>query len=336
MFRLFSVRTSWLVPVLCLALTGTTFAAQDAATVASSASLSSFSLNQNDTETTVERTEITTYEESAPASPFSFDITYYLYSDHIFRGINCSEYSGEGREKLNHQMSTDILLDVGMLFGHESGTCGTFRFGTLFEWYAAQKQLDPEKGGQNLQEVDYILAYAYEVKPIYTTFTLGYSWYTYANAKEANSSEWWFKLEHNDAWMWTWLFPNNEDGVLNPSFLFAQDVDATGGGCWMEFGINHGFVLFENFTLTPSMILAIDHRYIEPLLNEGSGSTQFAYIQYGLNAAYNLAPALQLPDWMGDVTLSGFLYFNQALGNLEDSGTIQDEFFGGVSLGWSF
>jgi len=334
---MFPMRAKWVVVVLCLAVTGGTAAAQDTVTLAKNAAFSSFSLqpDENGSETVVEKTQITTIEEG-PASPFSFDITYYLYSDYVFRGINFSEYPGEGREKPNHQMTTDISVDLGMLFGQEPGTCGTFTFGTFFEWYAMQKKIDPEKGGHNLQEVDYVLSWAYDIEPIATTFTLGYTFYAFPNAKSINTQEWWFSLEHNDAWMWAWLFPNNEDGVLNPSFFFAQDVEAADGGCWMEFGISHDFELVENFTLTPGMVLAVDHRWMEPIMDAGDGATQLAYIQYGLNAAYNLAPVLQLPDWMGDVTLSGFLYFNQALGNLEDNGRIQDEFFGGMSLGWSF
>ncbi|MCP4592482.1 MAG: hypothetical protein GY842_17245 [bacterium] len=332
----FSARPIGLIAALTLALAGSIATAQEAPLLATDVAYSSFSLYQDEPETTLEKTEIVTYRDEAPASPFSFDVTYYLYSDYIFRGINFSEYPGEGREKPNHQLTTDVSVDIGMLFGHEPGTCGVFTLGTFFEWYAMQKVIDPEHGGQNLQEVDYLLSWAYDLEPIATTFTLGYTWYAFPNAKSINTSEWWFSLEHNDAWMWKWLLPDNEDGVLNPSFMFAQDIDVTDGGCWMEFGISHDFEVFENFTLTPSMILAIDHRYLHPLLDVGEGSTQLAYIQYGINAGYNLAPALQLPDWAGDLTLSGFMYYNQTLGSMEEHGIIQDEFFGGVSVGWSF
>ncbi len=326
-----------LIVGLCLVIAAPSATAKNATAFANSAALSSFSLYQEDTETTVEKTEITTIEEEkAPSSPFSFDITYYLYSDYVFRGINFSEYAGEGREKLNHQMTTEFSIDVGMLFGQSPGTCGTFTFETFFEWFAEQKKINPDGGGQNLQEVDYLLSYSYEVVPIYTTFTLGYTFYSFPNDKVINTSEWWFRIEHNDAWMWAGLFPDNKDGILNPYFLFAQDVGVTGGGCWMELGVSHDFALFENFTLTPSMVFGLDHRYIGPLLDAGAGSTGFANITYGLNATYDLAPVLNLPDWMGELNLSGFLYFSDAVGSAENSGLIQDEFYGGMSIGWSF
>ncbi len=67
-----------------------------------------------------------------------------------------------------------------------------------------------------------------------------------------------------------------------------------------------------------------------------NGTTRLAYSQIGLEASYDLTPVLHLPDWAGSVTLSSFLYYNDALGTTESDDSIQDEFFGGMSLGWSF
>ena len=105
-------------------------------------------------------------------SPFSFDVTYYLYSDYVFRGINFSEFPREGRERLNHQMTTTLSTDVGLLLGREAGAYGTIGLETFFEWFAGQKSIDPIHGGQNLQEVDYILSWSYDIEPIDTTFTM--------------------------------------------------------------------------------------------------------------------------------------------------------------------
>lgn len=268
--------------------------------------------------------------------PFSFDITYYLYSDYIFRGANFSEYRGEGRERLNHQMTTNLSFDVAKLVHGDEGSLGNFAFGTAFEWFEAQRKLNPDGGGQNAQEIDYLLSWSYELEPIDTTLTLGYSFFTYPNAKAINTSEWSVKLEHNDAWMWKWLLPDNEDGVLNPSFLFVRDVDFVNGS-WMEFGFSHDFAVVDKVTVTPSVILAIDHRYLDPALGTGGeGSTRFAYIQYGLTASYDLTDLIRLTDWgFGSFVWSGFLYFNDAVGIPEDD-LIQDEFFGGTSFTWSF
>jgi len=276
-------------------------------------------------------------DDDGAESAFALSLNYTLVSDYIFRGINLSEYEGEGREKPNHQLDVSLDIDLALLFGAEAESWGTLTAGAWFEWFAAQRQIDPDFGGQNLQEVDYYLSWAYELERIKTTFTLGYNFYTIANAKAFNTSEWFFSLEHNDAWAWRWLWPDNEDGVLNPSFFYAQDVELTPGGIWMEIGVSHEFELTDNLAMTPSLTMAIDHRYLDPVLEMGSpGSTRLAYLQYGLSVDYDLSAAMELPETIGELTLSGFLYFNDALGNVEDKRLIQDEFFGGVSLGWSF
>ncbi len=273
----------------------------------------------------------------SPASAFSFEITYYLYSDYVWRGINLSEFPGEGREKPNHQMTTNMDIDIGVLFGQEPGTYGTFSFGTFFEWFAAQKQLG---NGQNLQEVDYALAWSYDIEPLASTFTLGYTFYAFPNASDINTQEWWFGLEHNDAWMWRGLYPDNEDGVLNPSFAFFQDTGVAGGNSiWMEFGLSHDFELMENVVLTPSWTLAIEHDYYRVFALMGSphkNTWRAANMLWGLDISYDMTGLLQIPEGWGSVALTGSLYFSDALGNAEDNDNIQDEFFGGMAISWSF
>ena len=48
----------------------------------------------------------------------------------------------------------------------------------------------------------------------------------FPNAQAANAQERTVALEHNDAWMWKWLWPDNEDGAVNPSIFYAMDVVA--------------------------------------------------------------------------------------------------------------
>lgn len=269
---------------------------------------------------------------------FSVDVTYSLYSDYVFRGINFSEFAGEGREKPNHQLDLSVSLDLGTLLGNGAGTSGTLNFGAWFEWFGAQKKIDPVRGGQNLQEVDYYLSWSYDIAEIATTFTLGYTFYTFPNANAANTSEWWFGLEHNDAWMWKSIWPDNEDGVLNPSFAFYQDVDlGAGNAIWMEIGLSHEFPINDLVTVTPNWLLAIDHGYYHTFAGDrNKNTTRLAYMQWGLDVTYDLGTAWQLPGKLASTSLSGHLYFNDALGNVEDNRIIQDEFFGGFSLGWSF
>lgn len=288
--------------------------------------------------TVAERTDVAVTTEDSSDSPFSLSVTYSLYSDYVWRGINLSEYGGEGREKPNHQLDVALDVDLGLLFGQDAGTCGTFTAGGWFEWFAAQKKLDPEKGGQNLQEVDYYLSWGYDIEAIATTVSLGYIFYTFPNAKLINTQEWSFGIEHNDAWMWKGLWPDNEDGILNPSFTLYHDVGASGGSAvWMEFGLSHEFELAPNLTATPSWTLGIDRNLYRDIGGDPrSSTTRLANMLWGLDVTYDMTELLHIPDGRGSVALSGFLYFSDALGNAEDSGFIQDEFFGGMSIGWSF
>ncbi len=54
--------------------------------------------------------------DESVASPLSVTLSYWLVSDYIFRGINYSEYAGEGREKPNHQLEVKLDVDVARLF----------------------------------------------------------------------------------------------------------------------------------------------------------------------------------------------------------------------------
>ncbi len=281
-------------------------------------------------------------EEAAPAeeervNPFSFAITYTLASDYVSRGIVYTDYPTEGREKPSHQMGTDLGIDIGALLKREAGSYGTFGFSTLFYWFGPQDQIDPVKGQRELQEVDYTLSWAYEVKPIHTTTTLGYSIFNIPSWTTSSTQEWFLRLEHNDAWMWKWLWPDNEDGIVNPYYAFYYDTDLACGGMWMEAGLSHDFGLFENFTLTPNILFGIDHRYLGPISGTEDIGTRLATIQYGLVASYDLTTLMKLDQLnAGSVVLSGFLYFSDAVGTAERYGTIGDHLFGGTSISWSF
>jgi hypothetical protein len=275
-------------------------------------------------------------EEEAPSKFWTFDITYYLYSDYVFRGVNYSDYEHEHGERPNHQATTNLGIDLALLFGREEGAWGTFTFGTFFEWFQDQKRIDPEHPNP-LQEVDYYLTWAYEIKPLSTTASLLYNFYEYPFNMAAHTSEFGVKLEHNDAWAWKGLWPDNKDGVLNPWIAYYQDVDFASGGGWLEFGGKHDFPLFQNCTLTPQITLGVDHRYLDRTLATGrAGFTHLAYIQYGLDLAYELSKALKMPERFGTITVHGLLFFNEATGDPPISERlIGDQLFGGMSIGWS-
>ncbi len=273
-------------------------------------------------------------EVAAPAGqwtkplPISFTLDYTLVSDYVFRGVNLSEFSGEGREKPNHQMTAGISYDAGAF--------GTFGFSTWFEWYAAQdsRRFDPASDGK-LQEVDYILYWSYDLsqlnKSIPVTFETG--WIAYTLPQSAGdayyTNEWYITLGLDDSTLF-----GTEGGVLNPYVGYYLDTDDV-KGCWIELGVSHDFALAElgmanvvglkDITLTPSAVLGIDRGQIDSGWHVNN-------ILYGLDVSYDLSGALNIPSQYGSLTLTGFLYFSNAI----NDDVINDELFGGVSIGYNW
>ncbi|HSW45054.1 MAG TPA: hypothetical protein VLM89_05740 [Phycisphaerae bacterium] len=294
------------------------------------------------------RTEVAATEDAGEEPlPISFSLTYAICSDYVFRGINFSEYQNEGREKPNHQLTVDVNFDLSAL-GH--GDLGTIGFTSWFEWFAGQKRIDPEKGGHNLQEHDYTIYWSKTLEPIKTDLTLSYSFYNYANLgyslrqdgdrgnnNDNRSQEYSILLEHNDAWMWKGLFPDNEDGVLNPFFQFVHDVGSL-PGVWLEWGVSHDFTIpgIDNLTITPSYKMAAQGSYYRH-------GFFLAGQELALATNYDLTPILNLPKWAGTVSVGGEIRYWQSLGQMRHAPSPKgselegrDEFCGGMTVNWSW
>jgi hypothetical protein len=272
-----------------------------------------------------------------PARPFSLAVSYYLMSDYVFRGVNYSEFAREGREKLNHQLSTSIDVPLG-----KEGKFGDFGFDTFFEWYSAQKSLNGN--GSDFQEVDFGLRYSYDVSAIKTKVTVGWTVFNYphiVSPRHDRSNEWWFRFDHNDAWMWRWTGYKGEEGILNPSFFMAQDMGYILGQ-WYEIGLSHPFEVVKNVTWTPKLIFAFDGGYMMPAINGGKGTGEFeyAYTQPGMEIKYDMTELLHLPKWAGSIYISGNLYYNFVSEVERDRANnrplVKDLLFGGMSVGWNW
>ena len=265
--------------------------------------------------------------------PLSFSIDYTLITDYIFRGVNFSEYAREGREELNHQLSVGTELDMG-----EWGNLG---MSIWFEWYAGQERLTTTDSN-NLQEVDYTVYYSRDIETLHMTIETGWIGYHFPrlNGDADFTHEWYVTLSFDDGPLWRAFGVGTEGPVLNPYVSYYLDLDDFRGS-WLEFGISHDFSLAEicggapilrNITVTPSLVLGMDHRWLNPALGVGSPSTRLANLTYGLDVAYDLGAAVNLPAEYGSLTLTGSLYFSQAF---RDE-IINDEFWGGATLGYSW
>ncbi len=296
--------------------------------------------------TTLEQTTVATETKSGEWEkpiPLSLSLEYTLVSDYIFRGIHFSEHATEGRETPNHQLGTSIGLDLAPLWGGKAGQCGSINFDTWFEWYGDQDKINPIEDSNN-QEIDYSVYYSYSIEPIATDLSIGWIHYYFPNLRDVNNNdrtnEWFFSLEHNDAWAWRWLDYEGEDGILNPTFAFYHDTHLS-GGVWMDLGISHGFEFecIPDLTITPSYQLHIDGGYLGPLLKVDDHDTRIAGMTYGIDLTYDLTKLLQLPPWAGEMAISGFLNYFDPTSAVRGTGgniNLEDELYGGMKLAWSW
>ena len=284
-------------------------------------------------------------EKAAPAEtsgwtkpvPIGFYLDYTIATDYIWRGINLSEFRGEGREKLNHQLTAGVNYDTGDF--------GTIDFSVWFEWYGANDQTSGVNSDGNLQEVDYTFAWTCDLSKIMpevpVELTVGWIGYDFPQFSDdpGFTNEYFIGLALDDQKLLgeNWF-------AMNPTLTYYQDLDdvgALGQGSWLEFGISHEFALSDcpttggipivkDLTITPSFTLAMDIGYID-------SGTRAAAAQYGLDVGYDLGKALGLPEQYGSVSLTGFLKYSDAVAdNSSGFANLNDEFWGGFSVGWEW
>ncbi len=261
--------------------------------------------------------------------PITFNLDYTVVSDYVWRGFNLSEFKGEGREKVNHQLGAAVSVDLDQF--------GSVGFAWWGEFYTDQKSLGFDPSGTadtHLQEADYTLNWSYEFKNIGVGMELGWIAYEFPNVSGDGYStyEIYASLSFNDG-KWFGL----EDGVLNPYVAYYLDIDLVEGG-WFELGISHEFSLSEDkpllkdLTLTPSLVLGVDNRYWDKALGTTHRSTKLAVLLWGLELGYDLSGALGIPAEYGSVSLTAFVNFSDAL--RED--LLNDELYGGMTLAYEW
>lgn len=270
--------------------------------------------------------------------PISFGLDYTLVSDYVWRGINLSEYPGEGREKLNHQANVSFSIDTKDLCGKGSNY-GEFGASVWFEWFAGQERLTPDSDS-NLQEVDFTAYWRYAIEPIGTTVELGWINYHFPrlSGDADNTSELYVKVSFDDSLVFG-------KPVLNPYIAYYHDIDDVQAG-WLEVGVSHDFVLkdlgcekvciLKDLTITPSLVLGVDHRYLDKagLGGDGGVGTRLGALLYGLTFTYDLSGALGMSEQCGSIALKGFINYSQAFH--DESEAVNDVLFGGFTVSYAW
>lgn len=293
--------------------------------------------------------------------PLTVRFGYSLVSDHIWRGYNLTEYTGEGRERPSHQFEFDLALDLKELAMSEADL-GFVGARIWFQSYSGQMAqyrkaaLATGSGGSSgdhLQQVDYTLYWQVDIEQTFEV-ELGLTYRTWPRLEsmslpanlpryghnDERTTEVYIQIKLDDSELF-----GRDTPLLSPSLLYALDIDETDEGSWIEIGVEHEFHLgqvgafdeatpLRHVTITPSVTLGLDHRYLDSFGRFARRSHQKAdrlgNMVYGLEFEYDLSRGLQMREESGRVVLGLFIKFSDAL--RED--LLNDEFYGGVTLGY--
>jgi len=64
--------------------------------------------------------------------------------------------------------------------------------------------------------------------------------------------------------------------------------------------------------------------------------TRISSVRYGLKVGYDLSKALGIPKKYGSIGISGFLNYSDAIADDSPAINLNDEFWGGMTVGWKW
>ncbi len=283
----------------------------------------------------------------------SVGVEYTLVSDYIWRGINFSDYQGESGDRVNHQLDVGFEIDPAYM-----GLPGIGVFGgnIWFEWYSGERQRTAQMTQTGdpylesaLQEVDYTIYWAYPIEQTGLTVELGWIAYHFPSVGEA-ADEGLTGFDYDSAYIHEAYGKLSWDDsvvfgqpIFNPYMAYYLEIDDYNYS-WIEFGISHDLVFSElgmdampvlkDTTLTPSIVLTVDHRMYDKLFEDDAIGTRLGYIEFGLAMDVDLSSALAIPAHFGSWSTGAFLNYTCPFHDSFDD--VEGVLWGGWSLGWEF
>jgi hypothetical protein len=222
-----------------------------------------------------------------------FDLGLGYSTDYVYRGVEPFESSG-AEDQLNLQVDSKLSFDTGKL---------PHPFVAVFVNYADADAIS------SFQEIRPTLGAAWTVRPF--VLTGGQTSYLYPNRQDLDTSEFWGKIQIDDA-----FFIRDNQPLLSPYVLGAYDYDKY-GGWYFQAGVSHAFAIEEiGLTLTALAEVAYVHGFqwfeLAPKQQDVNG---FQHYQFGLVCDYSLNRLLNAPTRFGDWSFQAFGYFTDGLDN---------------------
>lgn len=237
------------------------------------------------------------------------DLTVRYMTDYVYRGIDRSEVGGR-EDAPNLQFDGKLDFDLGK-FPHP--------FVNLF---VNVYDSDPIS---RFQEVRPTLGFDWPIKPL--TFSGGNITYIFPERDELNTSEAFFKIALDDAFLWS-----TERPIFQPYALVAYDYDLY-NGWYLELGMKHDFIFEDTgfkLTLVADVGYVIDNAQFSA---DGTSDTGLQHYDVGLIADYSLNTLFNFPRRYGEFSVEGYLYYTD---NIDNDLRADTQIWGGVGINFKY
>ena len=234
------------------------------------------------------------------------DLTVRYMTDYVYRGVDRSEIGGR-EDAPNLQFDGKLDFDLGK-FPHP--------FVSLF---VNVYDSDPIS---RFQEVRPVLGFDWPIRPL--TISGGNITYIFPDRDELNTSEGFFKIALDDAFLFS-----TERPIFSPYALVAYDYDLY-NGWYFEIGMKHDFIFEDTgfkLTLLADASYVLDNSQFSA--DGGLTDTGFQHYDVGLVGQYSLNTLFNFPRRYGEFSIEAYLFYTDGI----DPDLLSDtQIWGGIGI----
>ena len=269
-------------------------------------------------------------DEGFNAGGVNFDLTVRYLTDHVFRGIDRSEGTGNFRDDEGNPVVFDpdedfepgaedaANLQVDARFKFDLGRAPS-PFGGLF---ANVYNDDPIN---RFQEIRPYFGLEWMVRPL--ILAIGHTTYIFPEREDVNTAEVWASVTLDDS-----ILFRSERPVLAPYVMAAFDYDLY-DGFYIEAGIKHEIVVEDTpitLTFIADAAFVVGHPQFTFADDEDTG---FQHYDLGVVGRYNLNTLFNISRRYGTFHLEGYLWYTDGI----DKDLLADtQLWGGAGIAFHY